>query len=93
MGIRPAIQLHSGTAPPIGERDRCQCRACGWHGSTASLTDLQSIVDWVGWQDPAHVVILPMGSCPTCGSPAYSALAERRLATALAAIGPQEDPL
>ncbi len=84
MGIRPAIQLHSPTAPPVGDRERSHCRACGWHGTTENLTDLPSRVDWVGWQDPEHLVILPMGSCPTCRSPAYSALA---------AIGPQEEPL
>jgi hypothetical protein len=93
MGIRRAIELYCSTAPPIAERDRCHCQACGWHGGVAELHALKSIVDWVGWQDSAHVVILPEGECPTCGSPAYNALAERRLAAALAAIGPQEEPL
>lgn len=93
MGIRPALQLYSPATPPSADRERCHCQACGWQGRVDELDGLPSIVDWVGCQDPAHVVILPMGACPDCGSPAYSALAERRLATALAAIGLQEQPL
>jgi hypothetical protein len=41
--------------------------------------------------DPAHVVILPEGQCP--GAAVHNAPAGRRLASALATIGPQDEPL
>lgn len=91
MCIRPTLQLHLPGANLTLERERCRCNACGWRGTVTDLDALDSIVDWVGWQDPAQVVILPEGQCPTCGTPIYNALAERRLAAALVAIGSQDE--
>ncbi len=89
MCIRPSLQLHFPRipAPEPPERERCRCPACGWQGTLGDINALSSVVDWVGWQDASHVVILPEGECPTCGTPVYNARAERRLTTALAAIG------
>ena len=92
MCIKPSLQLHFANAewamPAASCTTSCLCRACSWRGSTNEIMPLRSLADWVSLQDTTNIAILPEGECPECGAPIYNEAAERRLALAIAAIGP-----
>ena len=85
MCIRLPLQLcFSGIPAAASPLYRCSNPSCLWAG--AEPDGLDSVVDWVGFQDTTDIVILPEGQCPDCTAPVYHPAGEHRLKVARAAL-------